>query len=365
LRKIGILTFHRAYNYGAILQAYALQQTIATNGFEPEIVDYRTPQIEEWFHAQTLKAKLINIALFFLFHGYYAARKRKEAKFISFSKDKLHISPQYMNAEDMKNLYDAVVVGSDQVWNLQMTRLDYTYFLPYKDGASKLSYAASFGSNSIPKENRELIKEYLNNFQTLFVREEDGIAIINELVGKPAQKVMDPTFLVKREDWLSICKFSNHKHKYILLYLVADQTFAINVAKGLAKKYGFDVLCVNPPCKPLDNITSLMDVGPEEFLGLISNAECVVTTSYHGLILSMNLNTPFLFELNTSAQNTNSRINEILYEYHLEQYLIDSNSIDEYVHLHYNWNYINEHIEENRAHSIAKLNESLNLVIEK
>ena len=365
MKKIGILTFHRAYNYGAVLQVYALQQTIAMNGNECEIIDYRTPRVEEWFHARTTKAKLKRIALLLLYRDYYVKMKRKESKFNCFSKEHLQISPKFKNADGFKNIYDAVVVGSDQVWNLQMTRLDYTFFLPYKNGALKLSYAASFGSSSVPEESTELLKQYLRDFQIILVRERDGVDIANKLVGKPAEKVIDPTFLVDKEHWLSLSKFEKRKNGYILLYLVAQPTYAVDVAKEIAKKHGLDILYVDPPRKPLDNINSLMDVGPEEFLGLISNAEYVITTSYHGLILSMNLNTPFLFELNGSAQNTNSRINEIIGEYHLEQYQINTNIIDEYDHLDYDWDYINEHIEDNRAYSMAKLSGSLNLVKEK
>ena len=147
----------------------------------------------------------------------------------------------------------------------------------------------------------------------------------------------------------------NITKKYILLYLVAEETHSIELAKNLAKKKNLEVIYVDPPRFQFEGITRLKEAGPAEFLWLIMNAEYVVTTSYHGLIFSLNLNTPFLFERANNIGNTNSRLNEVVQLFGLEKYSIKSSNASDYDDLEYDWERINSRIEEERKKSLALL----------
>ncbi len=359
MKKVGVLTFHRAYNFGAVLQAYALQRSIEKNGYDCQIIDYRNHIIEKWFHNMTLEAKVKNIAWYILYPQIAFGRKKKSRLFDQFMSDNIKLSEVCHCANDFKDKYDAIVVGSDQVWNLSMTDGDINYFLPYNDGADKLSYAASFGSDTVPDAFREVIHKNLASFQSILVRENDGVRLVREIAERQAERAADPTLLLDKEEWKSISNPVMDGKKYILLYLVAPQTNAIEIAKKIAKARECEVVNVNPTRHKEKEVINLLDIGPREFLHLIANAECVVTTSFHGLILSLNHNTPFLFELSNQSQNTNSRLNELNRTFMLEKYHIKSSDIDDYVGVDYDWNSINKTIAKERNESINKLLSSL------
>ncbi len=359
MKKVGVLTFHRAHNFGAVLQAYALQKAIEKKGYECQIVDYRNPKIEKWFHNATIKVKVKNLAKYVLHHSYTVEKKKKGRRFDKFISENINLSKVYRCAECFKDDYDAVVVGSDQVWNLDMTGGDMNFFLPYDNGAAKLTYAASFGKNTVPDIYKAEVKNCLSSFESLYVREQDGVKLISEISGKKAERTSDPTLLLDKNEWKKVSKPILEGKKYVLLYLVANQTHAIEIAKKMAEKKGCEVVYVDPPRQTTDGVINLMDVGPGEFLHLIANAECVVTTSFHGLILSINHNVPFLFELSNQTQNTNSRLNEVNNTYSLEKYRIKSNNIDDYTDISYDWSLINEKISDERNESMNKLIASL------
>jgi len=360
MKKIGVLTFHRADNYGATLQAYALQKVILENDFNCEIIDYRNPKFEAHFQNKSLKRKVINSIKFFLYHKYYSDTKAKNIKFTNFRKKHFIISEHYKNADVFSNEYTAVIVGSDQVWNVKLTDNDYTFFLPYRHGAKKLSYAASFGTSSFNDNDSLKMKQYIEQFDSLLVREEDGIKFLSKMTDKLVNKVLDPTLLVREEQWLKISKpFKNINEKYILLYLVADQKNAINIAKKIAHEKSLKIYYLDAGRFKIDGIINIKDVGPDEFICLIKNATYVITTSFHGLIFSLNFNTPFLFEMNHKSVNANSRLIEVMNTFRLEKYLIQSDDLIEYLNLSYNWENINQLIDLEREKSKQLLLNSL------
>lgn len=356
MKTIGILTFHRAYNFGAVLQAYALQKTISNMGKNCEVIDYRNPRIENSFHSASMKSKLLSVIKYVVYHNYFVEGKRKAKLFADFTEKYLELSECYKGSEQFKDCYEKIIVGSDQVWNIEMTQGDKNFFLPYKEGALKLSYAASFGKKSFSKENEYIMSELLKDFENLYVRESAGKDIVNRLLKKEATTVVDPTLLIDSSCWRKIA-FQPTKitKKYILLYLVADETYSIELAKNIAKAKNLEVIYVDPPRFQFEGITRLKEVGPAEFLWLVMKAEYVITTSYHGLIFSLNLNTPFLFEKANNIGNTNSRLDEIVQLFGLEKYAIKSSNALDYNGLEYDWKRINSRIEEERKKSLALL----------
>lgn len=360
MKKIGILTFHRAYNFGAVLQTYALEETIRmiSNNTEVSVIDYRNDRIENAFHSKSLKSKLKNVIKFVLHHDYYVDTQKKAELFDTFIEKYISVSTQYESADEFKNEYDSIIVGSDQVWNLDMTINDMNYFLPYDVGAKKLSYAASFGKSKFSEEQKKAIHAKLLSFDSILVRESDGEKLATNL-GVEAHKVVDPTLLISKEHWESLCEVCKVNKPYILIYIVASETYSISLAKKIAKKNGWDIIYVDPPRYKFEDVNKLKEAGPSQFLWLIKNAEIVITTSYHGLILSMNLNIPFLYELSHIKGNTNSRLEEIIETYQLWRYAIDSDNMEQYADLKYDWEHINNRIIDNRQKSLTILCDSI------
>lgn len=360
LKKIGILTFHRAYNFGAVLQTYALEEAIKmiSNNAEVCVIDYRNDRIENAFHSKSLKSKLKNVIKYMLYHDYYVETQKKAKLFEAFIEKYISLSPQYESADEFKNEYDSIIVGSDQVWNLDMTVNDVNYFLPYDVGAKKLSYAASFGKSKLSEEQKKVIHTKLLSFDSVLVRESDGEKLATDL-GVEAHKVVDPTLLISREHWGSLCEACKVNKPYILIYIVASETYSISLAKKIAKEKGWDIIYVDPPRYKYEYVNKLKEAGPSQFLWLIQNAEIVITTSYHGLILSMNLNTPFLYELSHIEGNTNSRLEEVIETYQLRRYAVDSDNMEQYADLEYDWECINNCIMDNRQKSFTVLRDSI------
>ena len=202
--KIGIITFHRAVNYGAVLQAYALQHALEGLGAQAEILDYRNRYIESCYDPYSLKGnKLKALAKIALLGG---VRRKKNEAFRSFNKKYLRLSEAvYKDSEQLagaEKFYDAFITGSDQVWNTSCADFDPAYFLTFvKDKKKKNSYAASFGLSEIPKEYEAEYKKRLAGYRQISVREAQGRALVKELTGRDVPVVLDPTLLLTEKDW--------------------------------------------------------------------------------------------------------------------------------------------------------------------
>ena len=360
MKKIGILTFHRAYNFGAVLQTYAVQQAARSisDNLDISIIDYRCNRIESWFHSKSIKSKLKKIYRYCFSHDYYTEIITKEKLFNAFTKKYFTLSKKCVSWREFYNCFDAIIVGSDQVWNLDMTQNDINYFLPYKKGAKKLTYAASFGKSDFSEEQTEIARKYVPDFESVLIREEAGIQFANRL-GVRGHKVVDPTLLVKRDHWELLCEPCKINRPFILLYLVAKETYSISLAKKIAQKEGWDVIYLDPPRFNVAGTIRIKAAGPSHFLWLIKHAKLVITTSYHGLIFSLNMNTPFLYEMAHVVGNTNSRLEEVVDTYSLHDYAIQSDDIKLYTKNVYDWNRINQLVEDNRKASMKALKQSI------
>ena len=200
--KIGIITFFRK-NYGAILQAYALQTTLESFGQSAEIIDYdaaahRTESLfTSWTGAKSVVLNLFTVLRYRLFID----RKQRIAEF---RKHNLHVSAKkYLSSSELeRNLseYDAFICGSDQIWNPNTNHdRNRAYYLGFvkQDQAIKISYAPSFGVSSIPQSCQHEIRPWINDIPNLSIREETGRAIIEQVAGRQAAVVLDPTLLLE------------------------------------------------------------------------------------------------------------------------------------------------------------------------
>ena len=302
--KVGILTFHRAENFGATLQAYALLQFLLYEGHEAKLIDYRCPAIDInydiWNPRVLISRKNIFATLKVYIKRFFNLRDRKirKEKYRTFW-SKYYVTTKMFSQINSDLGFDAYITGSDQVWNLHLTGgIDKIFFLsfPMKVGAKKISYAAS--SENDPKgllwQSRDKIKFLLSTFDRISVREEFLKKELSRYIDLSIKVCVDPTFLLKACDYQKILtKPSVNKH-YVLVYHMTYSNESVWLAERIASKYGLQIIEVFGGYNRKTPASRYKcDLGPSEILGYISDADYVVTTSFHGLALSLILNKEF------------------------------------------------------------------------
>lgn len=297
--KIGILTFHRAINYGAFLQAFALKHYLEGLGHHVEIVDYWPAGHAnvykllnlDWKHQSFVKIlkALISFAL-----GYSRRKKRKDKmEYLVQKYFNLSLSPKYEKPEDLSSLdYDCVVYGSDQIW-WKSTIPGYEGFDPVYWGEyvnpkiKKVAYAPSMGIIDLTQDDKLQIQKWLKNFDAISVRETELCQAIQGLTEKSISVVLDPVFLLSKEEWSKYCIPIN-KSKYILYYNLLPSKEADKLVERLQDKWKYDII-------EITGSVNFRKIGKRyiqtadafEFISYIKNAEFVVTSSFHGTAFSI------------------------------------------------------------------------------
>lgn len=313
--KLGILTFQHTLNYGAELQAYALQATLQKLGYEAEVICYYNPAVEQrefpqsLFSIQGMKNRV----------KYVWGRKkraRKAAAFRNFEEKHLNLSSKTYTRENISEadeFYDAVVAGSDQIWNSELTGEDTTYFLDFLSSSQKkLSYAASFGADRAPTGNAKQMGRLLSDFSLLTVREKAGASIVERLTGRLPAVAADPTLLLRAEDWDDIASDTPDSEPYLLIYLPHHKKEVFSFARRLAKEQRLKIKYVNITGVPLPGAENLFSAGPTEFVSLVKHAAWVVTGSFHGTAFAVNYGINFYSENSRASAVYGSRISSLL-----------------------------------------------------
>lgn len=292
-KKIGILTFHQALSYGAKLQAYALQTFMNNNGIENEIIDYTCPfmyshLIRPIRFGKTHKTKAILRS--FLTMRQTGIDRRKS---VAFRTKYMKLSRPFneKNISEAKDEYAAFIAGSDQVWSPVCVGGDPVYFLNFALPEQKYSYAASIGEKELVPDKAENFKNLLSDFQRFSVREESAAAIIKNLLGRESTINVDPTLLLKAEEWDKIAapvKNINPDEPYIFLFNVKTPKNLFAYAKRLGKKTGCKIYSIQKNRRNrVKGVNYLDPVTANEFVWLIKNARYVVTNSFHGTAFSI------------------------------------------------------------------------------
>lgn len=295
--KVGILTFTETVNFGASLQAYALQEIIQSYGIQVEIIRYKNRSIEAKEKNIGLKSFTPRGVLKTLIMG--RGLRRKTKKFADFEAERLNFSPEISEREleQLNFRYDKVITGSDQVWNMKIIQGDYHYFLDFiHDSNKKISYAASFGNEHFPEESRMKAGRLLEAINAVSVREESGKKLISEISNKKAAVVVDPTLLMSKEDWKKRCRFIPKTRHYILVYFPNNKKKVFDFITMLKEQTGLPVIYLSISPRIQRGVTTIYDSSPEEFLGWVLYADYVVTGSFHGTAFSINMGKQFFYE---------------------------------------------------------------------
>lgn len=382
--KIGIITIVKVNNYGAELQAFALQKKLELSGYDSEIIDYLyyknwrfkdTKESRPFIPLSTkgrivywIKYRLLNFIIEQALAIINSNVRKRIKRFENFHKRNTRFSREFRSFPALyqaKPDCDVYIAGSDQVWNPSANSSIEPYFLTFASkNSKKISYASSFGVSKIVPELQERFKQLLNNIDMISVREASGVKLVKQLTGRDASLVADPTLLLTRQEWMPYMKeYPDMPKRYILIYQLSDSHAIAELAKRIGKKKNIPVYRICKRAfkeKNIAGITNILDAGPAEFLSLTANAEYIITDSFHGTAFSVNFNIPF-FTVVSSKKKNNSRMESLLKVVGLGNRMIDDtmcvSSIDDKI----DFMTSNKKIDELRDFSIRFLINNLSL----
>ena len=323
-RKIGILTWTRYWNYGTLLQAYAIYTAVRERCADTYLIDY----------APSAKSKLYNQIRYLNSPSLYFGKLRstlydkliadktslvsKREKMRRFIENSTVMTETAATPEKLKKVtagFDTLICGSDQIWTPVSFHPEY-YLSFAPDSVRKIAYAPSFGVNRISRTKKKMIARLLRRFDSLSVREEQGREIVRQLTGQDVFVAADPVLLLPREHWESVAVRPRMTEPYVFCYILQSEK-VYPYAKEYAQKNGMAVRAINESRRETGAAADelIADASPEEFVGLIQSAEMVVTDSYHGLLFSLLFHKPVRIIRrfsDSSGFSQNSRIDSIL-----------------------------------------------------
>jgi len=293
--KIGILTFHRAINYGAVLQCYALQETLKSLGHEVEIINYQQSRVERTDRCPYRKGdkwrlfKGLHLRSWWNYDKEKAATLERRAKFDNYLQKHFKLT-QPCDLDNIPQDFDVYVIGSDQVWNSHICDgLDPVYWGEFNHRADSkvISYAASTSLKDITKYPKKQILQLIDNFTALSSREQVVVNYINESLTpkNPAEVVLDPTLLADSSVWDGVANDKYKDRKYVLYFSARTYQPNPNVIKKKAEALARQMECEVMPVRfGIDT--------PEEFVSKFKYASAVVSSSFHGVAFSLIFNRP-------------------------------------------------------------------------
>lgn len=362
MKKINIVTFQNALNYGAALQTYALNKFLCEKypDYVIKDIDYRNKRISNSYKLITPIRKNV-IKWFFLVLNdikNFSKNYKRMKSFKNFLNNNINFTSPYKSEKYLKNNYpdsDILITGSDQVWSTTIVgELSDIYTLNFGDKNTKrISYAASVGNANIILENKEDFKNKLSRLDFISVREEDAKEQLQKISNKHIEVVLDPTLLLKKDDWEHLLgNISSYGEKYILAYVVQPDLEYIKIVNDLSEKTGLKVIHFEKTNPGYNNvIKSAYTEGPLEFVNYIKNAEYVVATSFHATVFSIIYNKNFFIVPN---KKTGARVINLLDKVGIKGRTF--HDFNEFRNIDFNlkndWNKVNNKLEDERKKSI-------------
>lgn len=304
--KIAALTFHGSYNYGSVLQAYALQTYIgklaSQSGVscEYEILNYRPPE-QKKMYAKPELSSIGNVVRRLMYEPYRGKLDEQGRKFETFIGQYLNITREFTDLELLPSFtekYDVLLAGSDQIWNVRAKDFTYGYLF---EGCTphKVSYAASLGPLEIDWSlyDKERYVSDLKEFERISVREKKSREQLNKICPDlPCETHIDPTLLLDAQDWRALSSGMNvNDGNYILFYCLEPKAEHLKAAELLSQKTGLPVVATKYRGKAdyFNHFMKLYDAGPCDFISLVDHAAMVLTSSFHGTAFSILFQKPF------------------------------------------------------------------------
>lgn len=328
--KIDTITCHNVYNYGASLQAYALQHYLETLGHDVKIIDFQPEFLRRRYHPFLAPkvgkaASIIKVLPFMKYpYGLYKNRNMfktwgRKKSFDAFTHNYLHLTRRYNSSAEVQAappVADVYIAGSDQIWNTDAPNgKEPAYYLDFGSKETRrISYAASFGVSVIKDEYKDFVKKEISNIDHVSVREATGVQLVKDM-GLDAVQVIDPVFLLNAEQWLEVVKgakeYGLKKDSYILVYdFLGDEKIAA-MAEKLKAKYHIPTVSVNDFNIQKYADININDAGPLEFLNLVRNAKVTIGSSFHLTAFSVIFQKDF-YVYPLFSQRNSSRMGDFL-----------------------------------------------------
>lgn len=364
--KIKTLTTYNVYNYGASLQAYALMKYLQDKGHEVEIINYQPEYLRrkydyKWVNPESKMSKYLVTRFAYRIMKYLQRQttlKRKKA-FDQFTNNSLkQTSIKYLNYSELKKNppeADLFIVGSDQIWNVfYETGRDNAFFLDFVTKGKKASYAASFSYTNIDDNNKTRIKNLLKDFSAISVREYHGVNILSE-IGIDSKWVLDPVFLISKNEWKTFIPAYNKKEKYLLIYDFEGNTSLKKFAIDYAKEYDLKIYSINDTYPRLYADKNFNGAGPIEFLTMIYHCDAFISNSFHGTAFSIIFNKP-VFVFNRHRHKVNSRMESLMTIFQLKECIEPDSSQIKYINNYFDFKKINQILDSERNKSLNFIN---------
>lgn len=291
--KIGILTYHRAHNFGALLQAMATRITLERMGHDAYFVDYWPEYHAKRYriHRPPLYSLLYKPLRYFRYLQSIGNKKRRINRFEEFILK--YIQPYCKGTDEQ---YDAILYGSDQIWRKQkeLGNFNDIYFASHELKAGKyIAFSAS--TDKIPSnEDYNHFQELLSNFTAISVREKQLLDLCCKL-GFTTDQIVDPTFLLTGEEWVKHLNIQQTiEPPYALYYIMKQGVFEIAMVREFVKERGLRLKVLHGYNIDKDDEENISIADPRDMVSLIYNAQFVITTSFHGLAFAINLHKEFV-----------------------------------------------------------------------
>ncbi len=366
--KIDVITLHRVRNYGSSLQTLATQMFLNELGCETEIIDYYPERYSSKGLLKRLKNKskklgsnpiLLLMAKIAIAPSYY----KKHLVFDDFLRKHINLTDKtYYSEQDLINdlpQADAYCTGSDQVWNSHwnegVDRPFYLSFLP--DGAYRFSYASSIGSEKLKDDEKHEVVPMLEKYRHISVREDSGVKVLQDIGISDVEQVLDPTLLFDAKAWTPYVSDRYKNKKYVVTYNLHHDKRIDQYAAGLAKKYNLKVLNISYNWHDIIRSGHLVWCPKiEEYLGLIRDAEYVVTDSFHATAFSLIFGTKFI---DIYPEQASARLRSILKLTHMENRGFDEMPTIEAADVAADFGVVHEILMNERKNSVQYMNKVL------
>lgn len=377
-KKVGILTmYHQSYNYGGLLQAYALTKVISNFGFDVVQIKYdyksrKKKTLSELVYYYNLSDFILKIKK--KLNKNYVKMNKIEYKFDerikkteTFSNLIPHTHKVYRD-NNIKNLlksFDIFVVGSDQIWN----EFRSTFFLSFANNKyCKISYAASMSKFDLSKKKIKYMSKFIDKFDFISVRENRSKEILKAHVQKEIEVLLDPTLLLNKKQWLDIVNKPQINDNYMFVYLLGNNETHRKRIKRISHLLNLKIVFiphVHFTHRETDDFFAdqeIYDAGPQEFLGLIKNAELIITDSFHGCVISTIFQKNFWAlkrHSDTSINNMNSRLYTLFESIGIGERFLENANDSEITSNQIDYNDVNLKLEYLKKYSLNKLRNAL------
>ncbi len=317
--KVDIITRHAVANYGSLLQSYATQRIFEKLGLDVEFIDYtRYDERAENLAKTHVKGKkwdknfifrtIYTLIQTWNYSHMYKVFKKYRKGFINETKQ------EYGDIEELRKnppSADLYCTGSDQIWGkIGKSKYDLAYFLDFVKDKRCISYAASFGKEKIDLDLEKKLPQLLKKYAYVLVREDSAKRIVQKCGKEPVEQVLDPTFLLNKEEWEDLADKKNKYNNYVLVYQLHNNKAFNKYAKKFAKVHNKKLLRLSPSIYHKSRGGKLIYLPNQyEFLSYFKNADYILTDSFHATAFSIIFNKKFI---NISPGETSTRITSIL-----------------------------------------------------